>query len=322
VAVRVILDTDIGTDVDDCLALTVLLTAPEVQLDAVTGVYGDVHLRGRMVKKLLRLAGRDDVPVMAGATQTIMGVRPIFWQGHEGTGLLEPGDLEDSSLAPNAEHAVDYLVRTVMANPGQIHLVAVGPLTNVALAIRREPTLVNALASLTIMGGAIRGVNDLHLPLAEHNIISDPEAAFIVLSQPRLKTLVPLDVTTKVELRPSDVERIRAAGTPFHDAIATQVELYPRFVERGGTYLHDPLAAAILIEPTLTHNAELHLDVETQGTFGAGVTFARQPAPDLPANASVALGVDVERAERFIVDRLASPITQPNSATPRVGGRY
>lgn len=316
-ALRVIFDTDIGTDVDDCLALSVLLTSPEVQLEGVTCVYGDVQLRGRMIKQLLRLAGCDDVPVMLGANQTILGIRPIHWPGHEGVGLLEERDFEDPALAPNDEHAVDYLVRTVMANPGEIHLLAVGPLTNVALAMRREPAFLDTLASLTIMGGAARGIDDLHLALAEHNIICDPEAAHIVLSHERMKTLVPLDVTTKVEIRPKDTERIRAMDTPFHDAVATQVELYPRFIERGSTYLHDPLAAAVLLEPALTQKAELHVAVETQGTYGAGVTFMRKPTASLPANANVALRVDAEQAERFIVDRLASPVSHAKPATAR-----
>ncbi|HLZ07252.1 MAG TPA: nucleoside hydrolase, partial [Chloroflexota bacterium] len=125
-AIRVILDTDIGTDVDDCLALAFLLSSPEIQLDAVTCVYGDVLLRGRMARKLLRLAGRADVPVSLGVGKPLLGRVPVYWGGHEGIGLLDAGD---EAPLPLVEPAVDYIVRQVLTNPGQIHLVAIGPLT-------------------------------------------------------------------------------------------------------------------------------------------------------------------------------------------------
>ena len=178
VATRLILDTDIGTDVDDCLALAVILGSPELQLEGVTCVYGDVQLRARMVLELLRLAGRDDVPVMLGVELPLLRRRPVFWPGHEGKGLLETAE---ATVAPAPEHAVDYLVRTIMENPGEIHLLAVGPLTNVALAMQREPRLAERLGHLTIMGGAGRGPGQYGLPSAEHNVKCDPEAAHVVL---------------------------------------------------------------------------------------------------------------------------------------------
>ena len=300
-ATPLILDTDIGTDVDDCLALAVILASPEIELLGVTCVYGDVRLRARMVLKLLQLAGRTDVPVMLGAEQTLLGVREIYWPGHEGVGLLEDGD---AALAPDPEHAVDYLVRTIMARPGELHLLAIGPLTNVALAFRREPRLAQAVRHLTIMGGAMRGTDKLGLPFAEHNIVCDPEAAHVVFASGAPITLVPLDLTTRVSIRPDDVAKIKAVGTPFHDAVARQVELYPRFVEAGSTYLHDPLAAAVVVRPRLIETAPLHVAVETQGRVTSGMTVAKLPGGDLPATASVGLSVDVAAAEAFVLDRL------------------
>lgn len=185
---RLVVDTDIGTDVDDCLALAFVLGSPELSLEGVTCVYGDVGLRARMVLKLLRLADRVEVPVMLGSAQTLLGVRSVYWPGHEGVGLLEPDDV---ALVPAPEHAVDYLVRTVMESPGQIHLLAIGPLTNVALAFRREPRLAERLAHLTVMGGALRGPSRLDLPYAEHNFRCDPEAAQVVLAAGAPTTLVP-----------------------------------------------------------------------------------------------------------------------------------
>jgi len=300
---RLILDTDFGTDVDDCLALAFILGSPELQLEGVTCVYGDVLLRARMVLKLLRLAGRHDVPVMTGAWQTLLGLRSIYWPGHEGVGLLNP---DDEALAPEPEHGVDYIIRMVMDNPGEIHLLAIGPLTNVALAFRREPRLAQYLGHLTIMGGAVRGPDRLELPYAEHNIVCDPEAAHVVLSAGAPVTLVPLDVTTRVEIRPDDVTRIRATGTPFHEAVARQVELYPRFAETCRTFAHDPLAAAVVVRPGLVDLMQLRVEVETQGRLAAGMTLAKMPTTDGQATARVALNVDTAEAERFIVERLAN----------------
>lgn len=299
VVIRTILDTDIGTDVDDCLALALILGSAEFVLEGVTCVYGDVELRGRMVRKLLALRGVD-VPIRLGTRPPLLGLRDIHWVGHEGQGLLEEGD----EAAFSAEHAVDFIVRMAMENPGEIHLLAIGPLTNVALAMLKEPRLAKNLAHLTIMGGALRGPDSLRLPVAEHNVVCDPEAAHVVLSSGAPMTVVPLDVTTRCSIRTEHVARMRAVGDPFHDAVAEQVERYPRFATQGSTFLHDPLAAATAIEPGLVELAPLHVAVETQGRLTSGMTVMRAPADDRPATAAVALTVDAARAEEFIVERL------------------
>lgn len=302
--IRLVFDTDIGTDVDDCLALAVILGSPEFELIGVTCVYGDVELRARMVAKLLGLAGRTGIPIMTGASQPLLGIKPVYWAGHEGVGLLEPGD-----RAPIAgEHAVDYLVRVVRESPGQIHLLAVGPLTNVALAMRRDPSFARNLAHLTIMGGAVRG-DRLDLPLAEHNIACDPEAAHIVFGGGAPMTVVPLDVTTRVAIRAAGVEQLRSTGGAFQTAVADQVARYPRFAQTGATSLHDPLAVAAIVQPDLLTTTDLRLEVETQGRLTTAMTLARRATADAPANAAVALEVDVAAAESFIVDRIVTAPT-------------
>jgi purine nucleosidase len=301
VAIRTILDTDIGTDVDDCLALALILGSPELALEGITCVYGDVELRGRMVRKLLALRGRTDIPLRLGARPPLLGLRNVYWGGHEGQGLLAEADAEE---AFSTEHAVDFIVRTVMENPGEIHLLAIGPLTNVALAMLKEPRLATSLRHLTIMGGVLRGPDSLDLWVVEHNVVCDPEAAHVVLSSGAPMTLVPLDVTTRCNIRRDGVERLRAVGDPFHDAVAEQVDRYPRFAERGSTYLHDPLAAAVVVEPGLVEMVPLNVAVELHGRLTSGMTVMRVPAEGLPATASVALKVDTARAEEFIVERL------------------
>jgi purine nucleosidase len=301
---RILLDTDIGTNPDDCLALALVLASPELELIALTTVYGDVAVRARIALKLLHLRGFRDLPVALGAERPLVQDRPVSWAGYEGRGLLEP---EDDALQPSKQHAADLIVDTVMAHPRQITLVAIGPLTNVALAIQREPRLAENLAGLVLMGGVVGGTHALHLPWTEHNFRSDPEAAQIVLRAVPAGapvTIVPLDVTTQVCIRQPDLELIRSAGGAYHRAVAEEVAVYPPFVQRGWGYLHDPLAVAALIEPSLLTMEPLHTLVETGGEHTAGRLLVALPAPGAPATARVALGVDAPRAERFILDRL------------------
>ncbi len=300
---RLILDTDIGTDVDDCLALALILGSPELELAGVTCVYGDVALRARMVRQLLTLHGTRGVPVLQGTSDTLLGLRPIYWEGHEGQGLL---DAAEETPAAEGEDAIDFIVRTAREGSGAIHLLAIGPLTNVALALKRAPRLVHDLAGVTIMGGVVRGPGSLHLPYVEHNIRCDPEAAQIVFASGLPITLVPLDVTTRVRITSEGVVRIAAAGTPFHAAVADQVARYPRFGRLGYTYLHDPLAAAIVARPDLATYTEAHLDLELGGRHTAGATLLRAPSDDAPANVRVALDVDVAAAEEFVIARIAN----------------
>jgi len=300
VPIRTILDTDIGTDVDDCLAIALIFGSPEFTLEGVTCVYGDVALRGRMVRKLFALRGLPEVPIRLGASNTLLGLRDVYWAGHEGQGLIDNDPDGDFS----SEHAVDYIIRTVMDNPGEIHLLAIGPLTNVALAFLKEPRLASNLAHLTIMGGVFRGPESPTYPIAEHNVICDPDAALVVFASGAPMTVVPLDVTLRASIRPDHVARLRALADPFHDAVAEQVERYPRFQESGSTFLHDPLAAAIVIQPDLVEYQSLNVAVETQGRLTTGMTVMRAPSDRFPATARVALTVDTPRAEEFIVERL------------------
>lgn len=301
--ISLLLDTDIGTDVDDCLALAVLLGSPEIDLIGVTTVYGDVALRARMVRKLLHLAGRGDVPVHEGVAAPLMRNRPVYWPGHEGAGLLEEGD-EARFGGGVGRHAVDAIIEAVMAAPGQVHLLAVGPLTNVAAALIRAPEVAFNLAGLTIMGGSIAPWTGGRGP-AEHNIQCDPEAARVVLASGAPIALVPLDVTLRTVITREGVAAIREAGTPFHDAVADQVMRYPPFEERGGqTFLHDPLAAAAIVRPDLLEWHELAVDVELAGRLTTGMTVARQPGPEHPATARVAMGVEPLAAQAFILERV------------------
>lgn len=298
---RIILDTDIGTDVDDCLALALILGSPELALEGITCVYGNVLLRARMALKLLALRGLTEIPVFGGAEQPLTRRDGIYWEGHEGQGLLEPAD---DNLMPQSESAVNFLIRTVMDNPGQIHLICIGPLTNAALAFLKEPHLAQNLAHLTLMGGVVRGMNRLDLPYCEHNIVCDPDSARIVFTSGAPITVVPLDITTLVKVDQAGLERIRQTKTPFHAAVADQLARYPRFAKNGQTNLHDPLAVGVVIDPTLVQLQPVHIEVETTGRLTAGATLVRALRPDDTANIQIATAVDSARFETFFIERV------------------
>lgn len=145
---RIILDTDIGTDVDDVMAVALAAVSPELKVEGITTVYGDVDLRARMVTKVLHMLGREDIPVMAGSRDVLLRNREIWWLGHEGEGLLTEADRD---LAYDRRHAVDFIIDTVMKNPKEITLIGIGPFTNFAIALVREPRIADYVKQIIIM---------------------------------------------------------------------------------------------------------------------------------------------------------------------------
>lgn len=287
---KVILDTDIGTDVDDCLALALLLKSPEVDLLGITCVYADVQLRAKMTLKLLQLYGTD-IPVYAGASTPLMQIGEIYWGGHEGVGLLTP---EDDALTPEPDFAPDYLIEMIRANPGEIHLIAIGPLTNVAMALQKAPDIAEKVASLVIMGGVVRGNDGLSLPYAEHNIICDPQAAHIVFSSGAPIILTPLNITVQTHIDQHGLERIASGGTPFHAAVADQLARYPRIIAFGQTAMHDPLAIATLLQPDLVTTQPVDVNIELESKIAVGAThFKSSPGSNFKL-------VDSVRADDFV----------------------
>ncbi|MFQ6094757.1 MAG: nucleoside hydrolase, partial [Candidatus Bathyarchaeia archaeon] len=234
---KVILDTDIGSDVDDALALALALKSGEIQLEAVTIVYGDVDLRSKIALKMLKLAGVRGIPVAKGIEKPLLRERAIFWTGREGEGILKP---EDHALKADPIHAVDLIISKVMSMRKEITLITIGPLTNLAVAIIKEPSIVENVKEVFVMGGVTRLIDGLNLPYREHNINCDPEAAKIVFNSGLPITMVPLDVTLKVAINREDLKRIASVHTPFTDAIVSMVEHYLDFQKRDYTWLHDP----------------------------------------------------------------------------------
>ena len=236
----VVLDTDIGTDVDDILALVVLALAPEVRLLGVTTVYGDTLLRARMVRYVCDALGRADVVVAPGARQTLTN-RPVWWPGHEGRGIPR---LDDVVLG-NHEEAADYLRRVTRDHAGEIELFAIGPLTNVAAAIRADGRFTRSVRHCFIMGGAF------WRDAVEHNIRCDPEAAEIVFRSGIPISVCGLDVTTRFAIGELEARAIGQAHGALGPLLEDQIRRYWAFQGKAENVPHDPVAVLMALEPEL-----------------------------------------------------------------------
>ena len=309
----VLFDTDIGSDVDDALALGLILAAPaQLELIAVTTVARDVRVRARIAARLLGLAGRTDVEVCAGEEAPLLRPLETFgWWGHEERCFHEGPD------APlTDEPAAERIVRAARETPG-LEIVAVGPMTNVARALALDPGLPRRVGGLTVMGGHIRDVaigERICDPGIDYNLCSDPEASIAVLGAGFRTRLVTADVTLHTWLRARDLARLDAAG-PVARALADQVRLWSPvqrtiFVDRlGGTladdnvaFLHDPLTVLALFDETsLVFEDLCILPTLERQVFR---TFEVDSSLGLGARMRTATSVDAERARDQIVEHL------------------
>lgn len=293
---QVILDTDIGSDVDDALALAVLLGSPELDLLAVTTVYGDTLLRARMVTRLLSLAGRTGVAVRAGLRETPTG-RDIYWAGHEGstmTGLEEEVVVD----AEDPEAAIRLLVDTVRANPGRVTVLAVGPLTNIGAAVSLDPGFATDVAEIAIMGGHF-GAVDQPAPSVEHNIKCDPESASIVFASGARIRVIGLDVTERTRIRANELNRIRNAGV-LGDELGEEVRQYWTVGGSDGNTPHDPLVALAISRPDLF----TFIDADVSVLMDAPVPGATPLHTPVRGGTTVATDVRADDAVEQIVQRI------------------
>ncbi len=304
---RIILDTNPG--IDDAFALFLALASPEVQLEAITTVSGNVHvdLTTRNALALLELAGRTDIPVARGCAQPL--VREIVNAGHvHGDNGLGGVMLPEPRTRPVAQHAVEVIIQKIMAAPGEITLVPIGPLTNIALALRTEPRIAEAVREVVIMGGALR-VPGNDTPTAEFNIFADPHAAHIVLHGGWPIHLVSLDVTTITSLQREQVDALAQNGSPVTRFMRQMLDHY--FDVFGPQYgvtafqMHDPLCLGAALQPDFITWEPSFVDVELAGTLTLGETVAYFNRPDSPPpNVLASVGVDAERFIRFYLERI------------------
>lgn len=304
---KIIIDCDPGHD--DALALVLAHGSPAVQLLAVTTVVGNQSL-AKVTRNALAVAtviGMHDVPVAAGCARPLLEEpRPAdYVHGESGLGGVE---LPEPTVALDPRHGVDVIIETVMSHePGTVTLVPTATLTNIAMAARKEPRIVDRVAEVVLMGGAVQGGNVT--PAAEFNIASDPEAARIVFREPWPVTMVGLDLTHQALATPEVVERLRSVGTGparfVHALLGFYRDAYRLHAGLGAPPLHDPCAVARVIDPTVVTTRPAPLDVEVSGELTRGSTVAdlRRPAPD-GCTTSVAVELDQARFWDLLVDAL------------------
>jgi purine nucleosidase len=276
-AKRIIIDTDPG--VDDALTFLLALASPEIKLEALTTVCGNIGIdkTTRNALAVLELAGASHIPVARGCALPLVSPPAQSGEAVHGTSGLGKADLPEPKFQTTDQHAIDFLIERILAEPQEITLFTIGPMTNLALAIRKEPRIVPALKELVIMGGAIKQGGNV-TPLAEFNIHADPHAAHIVFHAGIPITLIPLDATYKCLLTSADVERLNRIDSPIarfvRDSTAVYMDFYKQYENFDGCALHDPLTLANIIAPELFTFEEHHVDVDISGGVSHGNTFA------------------------------------------------
>ena len=285
---KIIIDSDIGDDVDDVFAIGLALVSPEVEIRGISSAWGDTQLRARMIDRLLTETNSSNSPVAEGIpTQSKTPFSQAAW--------AKSGNVPQKSHA----QAVDFLLDQIKKDPGDITLVAIGPLTNIGAAIDRDPATFKKLNRVVIMGGSIRkGYGDLgyapdHGPQPEYNIYSDVPAAQNLFTSGVPIYMMPLD-STQLKLDEDKRAFLFKQGTPLTNALST---LYYQWGQQTPT-LFDVMAVAYVLQPSLCPTTPLHITVEKDGS-----TRESAGAP----NANACLASDSDQFFRFILPRLAKP---------------
>ncbi len=311
-AKKIIFDTDPGTD--DALALMLALNSPELDVRAITVVPGNVTAAMGLENALhmASLANRCDIPVAAGAQHPLFQklITAEFWHGKNGLGNIE---LPPSKCKVDSRFGPDLIIQLVHASPHEITLVPVGPLTNIALAVEKDPSIVPLVKEVILMGGSIAGGNVN--AAAEANIYNDPEAAQIVFQAGWPLTMVGLEVGDKAPFTRKYLAELGQSHGPVNDFIVSET------FGASGSPMYDPSAVAVAIDATLVKVQEMHVDVETRGEFTRGETvgnrrggvehnvlhgdrYVIEGVDPVKPNAKVCVDVDADRLLQLFVSRI------------------
>ena len=302
---RIILDCDPG--IDDAFAI--VTAARWADVAGITTVSGNVSL-DRTTANALRLRSllNADFPVHAGADKPLEA--PPLSAGHvHGECGLGGIDLPPPDKTPDSSDAIEFIIETTKNEEG-LHLVPIGPLTNIALALQAEPNISRRVASITFMGGSAGGLGNV-TAAAEFNIFADPEAAEVVLTSGSPVTMIGLNLTHQVQVGKKETENCHAIDTPVGSAMAYLLDFYAEFYRSHlGTdtgSMHDPCAILAVTHPDLFGFEKRHVDVETSGKHTRGMTLVdeRGQGSDLEPNCEVAYTIDSQKAVDLIMQAVA-----------------
>lgn len=306
---KIIIDTDPGQD--DAVAILLALASPELEVLGITAVAGNVPLAltEKNARKICELAGKPQTRVFAGAVRPLM--RPLVTAEHvHGRTGLDGPDLPEPTMKLEPQHGVDFIVETLMREAkGTVTLCPLGPLTNIALAMIREPAIVPRIAKIVLMGGGYFEQGNV-TPSAEFNIYVDPHAADIVFRSGAPIVMMPLDVTHKALTTQARIDAFRAMGTKVGTATAQLLDFFERYDEEkygtDGGPLHDPCVIAYLIKPELFSGRQCNVAIETVSelTMGATVIDWWGIVTDRPRNALVMRDIDHDGFFALLTERL------------------
>ncbi|MGJ8531216.1 MAG: nucleoside hydrolase [Alphaproteobacteria bacterium] len=305
----IIVDTDPGQD--DALAILLALASPELEVLGFIGVAGNVplDLTTRNIRVVCELAGRTEVPVYAGANQPMKRALVTAEHVHGSTGL-DGAVLPEPSMELQSQHGVDFLVETVLNRPeNSVTLCSLGPLTNLALALQKEPRIAPRIQELVMMGGGFFEGGNI-TPAAEFNIFVDPDAAKIVFESGIPITMFPLDCTHQALTSTARIAAFRALNSRVGDACAGWLEFFERFDEdkygTDGGPLHDPNVIAYLLQPDIYGARFINVEVETESQLTLGMTVADwwQVSGKEP-NVTYVRDVDADAFYQLLLERIA-----------------
>src|SRR5579872_644225 len=310
---RVIIDTDPG--IDDAFALLLAMRSPELQIEAITPVAGNVPLDLTLPNalRMVEIAERTDIPVAAGARNPMVRrlVTAAYAHGENGLGGAV---FPEPTTKPVKETAAQIICDVVRKYPGEVTLITIGPLTNIGAALASDPELAGKIRGVVMMGGSLSGGNTT--PAAEFNIYVDPEAARIVFQSGIPITMVGLDVTRKTSLTDEHVRQLSASKSRVSQAAA---KIARSAIDHNraqgfliGPNMHDPLAVASFINPELLKYEDYYVDVETEGELTAGATLGYSPvAGDLRRRPGMEQKAGLNFAIRGSAPTLAGTGTSP-----------
>lgn len=305
---KIIIDTDPGQD--DAVAILLALGSAELEIVGMTAVAGNVPLRltEKNARKICELAGRPDIKVYAGAIRPLARELVTAEEVHGETGLNGP-QLPEPTMELQAQYAVDFIVETLMKEEsGTITLCALGPLTNIALALIREPKIAPRIKEIVLMGGGFFEGGNV-TPTAEFNIYVDPHAADVVFKSGIPIVMMPLDVTHKALTTAKRTQAFRKLGTRVGTATTEMLEFFERFDEEkygtDGGPLHDPCVIAYLLKPELFRGRNCNVTVETASELTMGMTVIDWwGVTKRPNNAMVMRDIDHDALFALLLERL------------------